>query len=312
MFGGKKAKELEEELLALQEKQNRLQEQISNIAKAKDSAEETLVQMTISKTELDETITAVSEELELLKECSEANSGQTVLLKQQLAKKNEQNIRLQQEKEALCQQMEGEHEKIAKVVEKNKYVTTPMKEIESFYEAYCQERESVEEALQKLADISQNMGVLALGAAIEAGRMGEDGRKFVTAAEEVRVNAEQYTLAVADVLARISGFEETATEAEKQIHALNDLLKENNGSLVKLLEDRDTEAVETVHENVEEETNIEEILESLCQGENEFFEVQSRVLSKAETLRQEWKEHKECADELERNVEEVHRFVQTE
>ena len=48
MFGGKKAKELEEELLALQEKQNRLQEQISNIAKAKDSAEETLVQMTIS------------------------------------------------------------------------------------------------------------------------------------------------------------------------------------------------------------------------------------------------------------------------
>ena len=142
MFGGKKAKELEEELLALQEKQNRLQEQISNIAKAKDSAEETLVQMTISKTELDETITAVSEELELLKECSEANSGQTVLLKQQLAKKNEQNIRLQQEKEALCQQMEGEHEKIAKVVEKNKYVTTPMKEIESFYEAYAR-RESL-------------------------------------------------------------------------------------------------------------------------------------------------------------------------
>ena len=51
MFGGKKAKELEEELLALQEKQNRLQERISNIAKAKDSAEETVVQMTISKTE---------------------------------------------------------------------------------------------------------------------------------------------------------------------------------------------------------------------------------------------------------------------
>ena len=56
MFGGKKAKELEEELLALQEKQNRLQERISNIAKAKDSAEETVVQMTISKTDLDETI----------------------------------------------------------------------------------------------------------------------------------------------------------------------------------------------------------------------------------------------------------------
>lgn len=312
MFGGKKAKELEEELLALQEKQNRLQERISNITKAKDSAEETVVQMTISKTELDETIAAVSEELELLKECSEANSGQTVLLKQQLMKKNEQNTRLQQEKEELRRQMKDEHGEIARVVEQNKHVTTPMKEIATFYEAYCQERKSVEDALKKLADISQNMGVLALGAAIEAGRMGEGGRKFVTAAEEVRLNAEQYTSAVADVLTKISGFEETATAAEKQIQLLNDLLKENNSSLVKLLESRDTEVAETDHENVEEETDIEEILESLCQGENEFFEVQSRVLSKAETLRQEWKEHKECADELERNVEEVHRFVQTE
>ena len=82
--------------------------------------------------------------------------------------------------------------------------------------------------------------------------------------------------------------------------------------MVKLLESRDTETMETDHENVEKETNIEEILESLCQGENEFFEVQSRVLSKAETLRQEWKEHKECADELEHSVEEIHRFVQAE
>lgn len=281
MFGGKKAKELEEELLALQEKQNRLQERISNIAKAKDSAEETVVQMTISKTELDETIAAVSEELELLKECSEANSGQTVLLKQQLMKKNEQNTRLQQEKEELRRQMKDEHGEIARVVEQNKHVTTPMKEIASFYEAYCQERKSVGDALKKLADISQNMGVLALGAAIEAGRMGEDGRKFVAA-------------------------------AEKQIQLLNDLLKENNSAMVKLLESRDTETMETDHENVEKETNIEEILESLCQGENEFFEVQSRVLSKAETLRQEWKEHKECADELEHSVEEIHRFVQAE
>lgn len=57
---------------------------------------------------------------------------------------------------------------------------------------------------------------------------------------------------------------------------------------------------------------LEEILESLCQGENEFFEVQSRVLSKAETLPGVERAQRMCVDELERNVEEVHRFVQTE
>lgn len=179
--------------------------------------------------------------------------------------------------------MKDEHGEIARVVEQNKHVTTPMKEIASFYEAYCQERESVEEALQKLADISQNMGVLALGAAIEAGRMGEDGRKFVTAAEEVRVNAEQYTSAVTDVLTKISAFEETAANTEKQIQVLNDLLKENNSSLVKLLESRDTEVAETDHENVEEETDIEEILESLCQGENEFSKCRAECYQSGNT-----------------------------
>ena len=55
--------------------------------------------------------------------------------------------------------MKDEHGEIARVVEQNKHVTTPMKEIASFYEAYCQERKSVGDALKKLADISQNMGV---------------------------------------------------------------------------------------------------------------------------------------------------------
>ena len=121
--------------------------------------------------------------------------------------------------------MEGEHEKIAKVVEEQVRHHTHEGDRIVLWGILPGER-SVEEALQKLADISQNMGVLALGATNRGqDAWGEDGRKFVTAAEEVRVNAEQYTSAVADVLARISGFEETATEAEKQIHALNDLLK---------------------------------------------------------------------------------------
>ena len=48
MFGGKKAKELEEELLALQEKQNRLQERISNITKAKDKPKGRTVALSIA------------------------------------------------------------------------------------------------------------------------------------------------------------------------------------------------------------------------------------------------------------------------
>lgn len=50
--------------------------------------------------------------------------------------------------------------------------------------------------------------------------------------------------------------------------------------MVKLLESRDTEVAETDHENVEEETDIEEILESLCQGENEFSKCRAECYPK--------------------------------
>lgn len=310
MFGGKKTRELEEELLAVKEQQNRLQQQISNIAQEKENTEETLVQVTISKSELDETISAMTEQLTQLKECSEANAGQTVLLKQQLAKKKEQNESLQQENEILREKLKKEQEAIAEVIKQNQGVTAPMQEIEAFYEAACQKQQIVGEALKKLADISQQMSVLALGAAIEAERMGEDGSKFMAAAEEVRMNAEQYTETVTEAFAQIDEVSETSGKAGEQIQGLQQLLHENNSSMTKLLESGSDAKTTGSGENVQDETDVEDILENLCQSENEFFEVQSKVLSMAETLTQEWKEHKECTDELERRVEDVHRFIQ--
>ncbi len=46
--------------------------------------------------------------------------------------------------------------------------------------------------LEDVVEIGRQMGVLSLNAAVEAGRLGEGGRKFVEAAEEVRGMTEQY------------------------------------------------------------------------------------------------------------------------
>ena len=155
------------------------------------------------------------------------------------------------------------------------------------------------------------MGVLALAQQSRQGTRERTGRKEHdsgrgSACERRAVLAGGCRCACED-----QWFEETATEAEKQIHALNDLLKENNGSLVvhRL-------AGQAVHAGQRGGGEPQEVFKEGLHAEVGQSRAEEHgaqlTLSKAETLRQEWKEHKECADELERNVEEIHRFAQTE
>ena len=52
--------------------------------------------------------------------------------------------------------------------------------------------EEMRKMLEDVVEIGRQMGVLSLNAAVEAGRMGESGRKFVEAAEEVREMSDHY------------------------------------------------------------------------------------------------------------------------
>ena len=86
-----------------------------------------------------------------------------------------------------------------------------------------------------MAENGRQMGVMALNAAIEAGRMGDSAKQFVAASEEIRQMALGYEKAalsmkeeLADSLAKIDELEET-------IHHMVALIKESNMGTTKLL-----------------------------------------------------------------------------
>jgi len=120
------------------------------------------------------------------------------------------------------------------LVEINKHFTSPAKYLSEAPNTMKQNCQSYEQQLEEMTEYGKRMGVLALNAAIEAGRLGEGGRTFVLAAEEIRQTAVSYEKAAAAMKEEVAASRETIAELEETIAHLISLMKENNVGTAKL------------------------------------------------------------------------------
>ena len=82
--------------------------------------------------------------------------------------------------------MAEQNEKIKEVFEQHKALKEPCAQLEESLYRASKEQDGLGNVTAELEDDAKNMGVLALNAAIEAARMGENGEKFLHAAEEIK------------------------------------------------------------------------------------------------------------------------------
>lgn len=122
----------------------------------------------------------------------------------------------------------------AALVEQNKHFTTPAKYLNEFPNSLKQSCESYEKQLDDMTEYGKRMGVLALNAAIEAGRVGEGGRSFVLAAEEIRQTAVSYEKAAMSMKEEVEASREKIAELEETVMYLVNLMKDNNIGAAKL------------------------------------------------------------------------------
>jgi len=122
----------------------------------------------------------------------------------------------------------------AALVEQNKHFTTPAKYLNEVPNTLKQSCESYEKQLDDMTEQGKRMGVLALNAAIEAGRLGESGKSFVLAAEEIRQNAVNCEKAAIAMKEEVEASREKIAELEETIQHLVSLMKDNNVGTAKL------------------------------------------------------------------------------
>ena len=124
-----------------------------------------------------------------------------------------------------------------RVVDQSKHLTTPSKAISESLSALEGNAPSYRSALGDLLDVSKQMSVLSLNCAIEAGRLGDTGKAFVGAAEEVRVVASGMESKLSELIRRQQEDQDRIEKLSEQVQHLFGMLKENNAAMTNILKE---------------------------------------------------------------------------
>ena len=211
---------------------------------------------------------------------------------------------------------EGFHQLLdatTRLVDANKHFTTPSKYISEFPSNYKAQNQSCRENLDQMEEFGKQMGVLSLQAAIEAGRLGEDGRQFVEAAEDIRTYAANYDKVIAQIREQLEQSDDRLNELEKQVHHLITLLKENNiatAKLMKLCQDAVNKA-DALSQNplMDDFIEIQNQMSALRNADEEIVKSEERNRMQVDDLNEEFLAQQKNQKEIFRMIDPLYRHL---
>lgn len=202
----------------------------------------------------------------------------------------------------LTDQLREQADEYLALVEQNKHFTTPSKVLSEGINSMRAQNEVYIASLEKIQEAGKQVGVRSLNAAIEAGRMGESGKQFVAAAEEVRSYAVGFEAAVAVVQEQVKEEQARVEQLQEQVRYLVGLLKDNNVTTARLLKRTHNviKALEdpALHPYAGEIAEWKEQVIGIRNTQEEILKLQERNKIQLEDITSEVKTQKKAALEI--------------
>lgn len=127
------------------------------------------------------------------------------------------------------------YETVTELVEENKHYTSPSKYLTEVPITMRQNCQMQETKIDEMAEYGRQMGMMALNAAIEAGRMGETGTQFVEVSEEIRQLSFKYEQTALSMKEELKETQQRISELEENALRLVALIKDGNISTARLM-----------------------------------------------------------------------------
>lgn len=311
MFGKKQelTKELEEKLNMTRFELENAQVQMNQVQNYTQQMLPHFESQITAQGEMDKELTkVVSQAYETLEETGE--SMRTLeQLAMELTSMRGQMEDEEQDKKKLQDVAGKQIEQMAVIVEENKNSIEPVSALAETKTALKNNAETMHMEIDHMLDYAKQMTVSSLNSAIEAGRMGDIGKTFVEAAEDVRMLSSAYERAAGAVARQLDEMDRRIRQLDEQVAALMKSNKDTNLSISRLsknITQQDeicTRAAERHY--LEKAAAISDYIKRISQSSHHIDELQHQTLSDIERIGDSFMSEQEARKELEQIVEQL-------
>ena len=311
MFGKKQelTKELEEKLNMAQFQLEHVQMQMNSVQNYTQQMLPHFESQITAQGEMDKELTkVVNQAYETLEETGES----TKVLEQlamELTSMRGQMEDEEQDKRKLQEVAGRQIDQMATIVEENKNSMEPVSALQETKTALKNHSDAMQLEVGHMLEYAKQMTVSSLSCAIEAGRMGDSGKGFVEASEDVRMLSSAYERAAQVVARQLNDMEKRLRQLDEQVAALLKSNKDTNASISRLsknITQQDeicTRAAERHY--LEKAAAISEYIKKLSQSTQQIDTLKHQTLSDIENIGTSFMNEQEARKGLETIVDQL-------
>lgn len=215
----------------------------------------------------------------------------------------------EQDKKKLQENAHKQKEQLDAFLEGSRKMQEPVKTIQETRENLADDAEKMRSSLAQMVDYAKQMTVLSLNCAIEAGRMGESGRRFIEAAEEVRLLSSAYERAAQLSVQQLGGMEKRIGQLEEHAGVLEKSCRDSDACasrISKSMSEQDEICARAAGRHYLEKTAaISDNLKKFSHNNETINSLSHQTLTDIEHLGESFMSEQEARKDLETIVDQI-------